>query len=75
MPTIASRFIDVKAVQATVAEIHMAKLTKPEAKSQPQRQRFIDTAKEAEADETGETFEKAFGKIVPERLKTPPKSD
>lgn len=30
-----------------------------------QRQRFIDTAKEVEADESGEAFEKAFGKIVP----------
>lgn len=34
-------------------------------KSQPQRQRFIETAKEVEADESGEAFERAFGKIVP----------
>lgn len=34
------------------------------SKSQPQRQRFVETAKEAEADESGEKFEKAFAKIV-----------
>ena len=34
-------------------------------KSRSQRQRFIDAAKDIEADETGEAFEKAFGKIVP----------
>jgi hypothetical protein len=35
-----------------------------------QRQRFIDTAKEVDADESGEEFEGAFGKIVPP--KNPP---
>lgn len=40
-----------------------AKPTK--AKSQPQRERFIETAKKLEADESGEAFEKAFGKLVP----------
>ena len=34
-------------------------------KSQPQRQRFIEAAKDVEADETEESFEKAFGKLVP----------
>jgi len=43
---------------------------KAESKKKPpmftsQRQRFIETAKELEVDETGETFETAFGKIVP----------
>ena len=37
----------------------------PKPESQPQRQRFIDAAHEVGADETGEAFEKAFGKIVP----------
>lgn len=35
---------------------------KPPAKSQ--RQRFIDAAREAQADESGETFERAFDRIV-----------
>lgn len=41
------------------------KRTSKPTKSQPQRQRFIEAAKEVEADETGESFDKAFGKIVP----------
>lgn len=41
------------------------KQTSKPTKSQPQRQRFIDTAKEVEADETGEEFDKAFERIVP----------
>jgi hypothetical protein len=38
---------------------------KPKGNAASQRQRFIDTAKDIGADETGEAFEKAFGKIVP----------
>ncbi len=34
-----------------------------------QRQKFLAAAKAAEADESGETFERAFRKIVPERRK------
>lgn len=30
-----------------------------------QKERFIEAARAAEADETGETFERTFGKIVP----------
>jgi len=30
-----------------------------------QRKRFIETAKELEADETGEAFEQAFARVVP----------
>jgi hypothetical protein len=30
-----------------------------------QKKRFIETARELESDETGEAFERAFGKIVP----------
>jgi hypothetical protein len=33
----------------------------------PQKQRFIDAAREHEADETGEALERVFGKIVPPR--------
>ena len=32
-----------------------------------QRQRFEDAAREAEADKTGEEFEKAFKKIAPRK--------
>jgi len=39
-------------------------------KSQSQRHRFIDAAKSIDADETGEAFDKAFGKIVPPVKKT-----
>jgi hypothetical protein len=34
-----------------------------------QSQRFIDAAKDAGVDETGDAFEKAFNKIVPEKKK------
>lgn len=34
-------------------------------KSQSQKERFIETAKELEADESGEQFERAFAKVVP----------
>ena len=33
-------------------------------KSQSQRERFIETAKKLEADESGEAFEKAFSKVI-----------
>lgn len=39
------------------------------SKSKSQRQRFIEAAKELEADETGKAFEDAFGKIVPPKHK------
>ncbi|MEO0713292.1 MAG: hypothetical protein AAFY37_05215 [Pseudomonadota bacterium] len=39
---------------------------KPRPKDEkPQKERFIDAAKEAGADESKETFERAFKKIVP----------
>ncbi len=34
-------------------------------KEKPQKQRFIEAAREHETDETGEALERAFGKIVP----------
>ena len=44
----------------------MAAEMKPaKQKSQSQRERFIETARKLEADESGEAFDKAFGKIVP----------
>jgi hypothetical protein len=35
---------------------------------QDQRRRFEEAAREIGADETGEAFERAFGKIVPPKL-------
>lgn len=32
---------------------------------QTQKERFVETARELEVDESGETFEAAFGKLVP----------
>ena len=43
----------------------MPKKKKRSEDEKPQSQRFIDAAKEAEADEDGEEFERAFRKIVP----------
>jgi hypothetical protein len=34
-------------------------------KSQSQKERFIETAKKLEADESSEAFERAFAKIIP----------
>jgi hypothetical protein len=38
--------------------------TKQEAEK-PQKQRFIEAARKVEADESGETFERALSKILP----------
>jgi hypothetical protein len=38
---------------------------KPKPDEKPQRERFIETAREIGADETEEAFEKAFTKVVP----------
>jgi hypothetical protein len=53
----------------------MAKAEKPqstgkkkkEKSEKPQAERFIEAARQIGADETGETFERAFAKIVPPR--------
>lgn len=50
----------------------LARKPKPEPDDPEQSKRFIDTAKEVEADSTKEGFEKAFNKVVPP---TNPKSD
>jgi hypothetical protein len=36
-----------------------------------QSKRFVETAREIEADESGETFRRAFEKIVPPKNSTP----
>lgn len=40
-----------------------------------QAKRFEDAAREAGCDETGETFEHAFGNIVPPKLPEPKKPE
>ncbi len=41
----------------------------PEAVAEAQKRRFIETAKELEADESGEAFEQVFAKVVPAKPK------
>lgn len=43
---------------------------KPQASSKAQHKRFVEAAREAGADETGEEFEQAFRKIVPPKVPT-----
>lgn len=42
---------------------------KPKVSDQKQAERFIETARQFGADETGKTFEDAFKKIVPPKAK------
>jgi hypothetical protein len=43
----------------------MARSSRKSAADKAQAERFAEAAREAGADETGEAFERAFGKIVP----------
>lgn len=45
----------------------MKKQPKPPPDTKPQRKRFIEAARKIEVDETGEEFERAFRKIVPQK--------
>jgi hypothetical protein len=45
----------------------MPKKKTPDPSEKPQRERFIEAAREHGVDETGEEFERAFKKIVPPR--------
>lgn len=45
----------------------MSKAPKPKPDDATQSARFIEAAKAAEVDETGEAFERAFKVIVPEK--------
>lgn len=45
---------------------------KPKPDEKPQRERFIETAREVGADETQEGFEGAFKKVVPCQKSVPP---
>ena len=54
----------------------MSTTPKPEPDDKEQSQRFIDAAKELEADKNGEAFERAFTTIVPSSTtKNEPKDD
>jgi hypothetical protein len=53
----------------------MTKKATVKEKSQSQKERFIETAKSLDADESGKTFEKAFSKIVPAKRKILHSSD
>ena len=50
-------------------------VTKPRPKPDDPKQfaRFLEAAKEAQVDETGETFRRNFEKIVPEKRPEPKK--
>lgn len=54
--------------------IEMGKRPKSRPDNPAQSQRFIDAAKEAGVDETGDTFDKAFKKIIPEKRASKPHS-
>ena len=45
---------------------------RPKPDDPEQSRRFIDAAKEAGVDETGEAFDKAFKKLVPEKRHAAP---
>lgn len=52
-----------------MAKKDTAPKAKPDRNRKPsQKERFIDAAREAEADETGEPFERAIGKILPQQI-------
>jgi hypothetical protein len=42
-------------------------MAKPKKDEISQKERFIEQARKSEADESGETFERAFKKIIPPR--------
>lgn len=48
----------------------MKKPKSPTKGEKPQRERFIDAAKEAEADESPQAFERVFRKIVPAKKRS-----
>lgn len=52
----------------------MPKKKNPEEDPKTQHERFKETAREHEADESGKAFESAFKKIVPPRRKAQPKT-
>jgi hypothetical protein len=48
---------------------------KPKPDEKPQSERFIETARQIEADETAEGFEKAFSHVVRQKPKLPEKNE
>lgn len=47
----------------------MPRKREPDPSEKPQRERFVDAAKEVGVDESGKEFERAFKKIVPPKSK------
>lgn len=58
----------MRATKKPVAAKPKRKPPKAQAASKAQHTRFVQAAKEAEADETGAEFERAFRRIVPPKL-------
>jgi hypothetical protein len=56
------------AKKRTVPAKAKRKPPKPQAASAAQHKRFVEAAREIEADETGKEFERAFRKVVPPKL-------
>lgn len=50
----------------------MPKKKPPDPNEKPQRERFIEAAREVGVDESGEEFERAFRRIVPPKFKQKP---
>lgn len=49
----------------------MSKKTRTRTAEEADGQRFLETARQLGADESGEAFERAFGKIVPPKKPKP----
>jgi len=49
----------------------MPKRKPPDPNEKPQRERFIETAREFGADESGRKFDRAIRKLIPERRAKP----
>ena len=47
------------------------KAVRPEAEGKTQAERFLETAREVGADETGDAFERAMDRIVPPKRPAP----
>ena len=50
----------------------MAKKPKPPPDDPEQSARFVETAKEVEADKSGAAFGRAFKKVLPKKVPKPP---
>lgn len=51
------------------------KASQPKKDTRPQRERFEEAARKAGVDETGEAFERAMGRLLPEKRPQRPRKD